>query len=64
MGYINEDEFIKVATNSLNPDKQYYTLLERYKQGKKRLCHYEQTCYGGPKLWRCRNRPCHSQGLH
>ncbi len=31
-----EDDFIKLAKNSLNPQKQYYTLLENYKQGKKK----------------------------
>lgn len=33
-GYKNRDEFIELAMNALNPDRQYYTLLKAYEQNK------------------------------
>lgn len=34
-GYYKVDDFITIAGNTLNPDKQYYTLLENYQKGRK-----------------------------
>jgi thioredoxin-related protein len=34
-GAIRDTDFIRLAANAINPDKQYYTLLENYRQGKK-----------------------------
>ncbi|HEX9512828.1 MAG TPA: thioredoxin fold domain-containing protein [Puia sp.] len=33
-GYIKADDFITLASDACNPDKQYYTLLESYQQGR------------------------------
>lgn len=35
LGYSEAEDFIMLTANALNPDKQYYTLLEKYKQGRK-----------------------------
>ncbi len=35
IGSLKEGDFITLANNSLNPEKQYYTLLDNYKMGKK-----------------------------
>jgi thioredoxin-related protein len=35
MGYKNPGDFIQLAANSLNPGKQYYTLIDNYRHGHK-----------------------------
>src|SRR5882724_10807680 len=35
IGAMSADEFILTATDAANPNKQYFTLLENYRQGKK-----------------------------
>lgn len=35
IGFYDVEKFISMSKNSLNPDNQYYTLLENYQQGKK-----------------------------
>jgi thiol-disulfide isomerase/thioredoxin len=35
IGAIRDSDFIKLAKNALTPGKQYYTLVDNYKQGKK-----------------------------
>ena len=35
LGYKNLDDFVKLSENALNIDKQYYTLLEKYREDKK-----------------------------
>lgn len=34
-GSLTKEDFLRVATNSMNPDKQFYTLLQNYLNGKK-----------------------------
>lgn len=34
IGYRNESDFLSIGRDALNPDKQYYVLLEKFKEGK------------------------------
>lgn len=42
IGYQPTYDFVSLAAEALNPDKQYYTLLKQYKDGEK---HYASTAY-------------------
>ncbi len=35
IGYLKDSDFVILTNNALNPEKQYYTVLENYKIGKK-----------------------------